>query len=76
MHTLDSNMAHLQYFGSPIQSIADSLMSTRWLESTVLDTDGLRRLPIALEIVSKDLLEEYREPSDTSVVDFLDLVAH
>ncbi len=29
-----------------------------------------------MEVVSKDLLEEYREPSDASVIDFFDFVAH
>ena len=46
------------------------------LGSTVLHPNGLRRLAIALEVVSKDLLEEYREASDTAVVDFFDFVAH
>jgi hypothetical protein len=38
--------------------------------------DGLRWLAVALKVVSKDLLEEDGESSDTSVVDFLDFVAH
>ena len=59
-----------------MQSVSDSNVSTPWLGSTVLYPDGLRRLPVSLEVVSKDLLEEYREPSDTSVVDFFDFVAH
>jgi hypothetical protein len=50
--------------------------STLWLCSTVLYPDGLRRLAISLEVVSKDLLEEYRESSNASMVDFFDFVAH
>ena len=46
------------------------------LGSTVLHPDGFRRLAIALEVVSKDLLEKYREASYASVVDFFDFVAH
>ena len=51
-------------------------MSTMWLGSTVLYMDGLRVLSVALEVVSKDLLEKDGESSDTSVVDFFDFVAH
>ena len=51
-------------------------LSVRWLGSTVLHADGLRRLAVALEVVSEDLLKEYREASDTTVVDFFDFVAH
>ena len=59
-----------------MQSVSDLELSTPLLGSTVLYPDGLRRLPISLKVVSKDLLEEYGEPSDTSVVDFFDFVAH
>ncbi len=48
----------------------------QWLESTVLHPDGLRRLTVALEVVSENLLEEYREASDTPVVDFFDFMTH
>ncbi len=51
-------------------------MCKRRLGSTVFHPDGLRRLAIALEVVSEDLLKEYREASDTTVVDFFDFVAH
>ncbi len=51
-------------------------MCKRSLGSTVLHPDGLRRLAVALEVVSEDLLEKYREASDTTVVDFFDFVAH
>ena len=29
-----------------------------------------------MKVVSKDLLEKYRETSDTAVVDFFDFVSH
>ena len=55
-------------------------MCARWLGFAVLHPDGLRRLAIAiaiaLKVISKDLLEEYRETSNSSVVDFFDFVAH
>ncbi len=61
-----------------MQSVSDLRVCTRRLGSAALRPDGLRRLAIAvaLKVVSKDLLEEYREASDASVVDFLDFVAH
>ena len=46
------------------------------LGSTVLHPYGFRRLAIALKVVSKDLLEKYRETSDTAVVDFFDFVTY
>jgi hypothetical protein len=59
-----------------MQSVSDSNVCTRWLRSTVLHPDGLRRLTIALKVVSKDLLEENRETSDASVIDLFDFVSH
>ena len=59
-----------------MQSVSDSKLCTRWLGSAVLHPDGLRRLIIALKVVSKNLLEENRETSDASVVDLFDFVAH
>ena len=48
------------------------------LRFAVLDPNSLGWLSVAvaLEVVSEDLLEEYREASDPSVVDFLNFVAH
>ena len=59
-----------------MQSVSDSNVCARWLGSAVLHPDGLRRLAIALKVVSKNLLEENRETSDASVVDFFNFVAH
>jgi len=63
-----------------MQSVSDPRVCVRWLGFAVLHPDGLRRLAIAiaiaLKVISKDLLEEYRETSNSSVVDFFDFVAH
>jgi len=63
-----------------MQSVSDPRVCARWLGFAVLHPDGLRRLAIAiaiaLKVISKDLLEEYRETSNSSVVDFFDFVAH
>jgi len=59
-----------------MQSVSDSGVCTKWLGSTVLHSDGLRRLAVALKVVSKDLLKEDRETSNASVVDLFDFVAH
>ena len=63
-----------------MQSVSDPRVCARWLGFAVLHPDGLRRLTIAiaiaLKVISKDLLEEYRETSNSSVVDFFDFVAH
>jgi len=61
-----------------MQSVSDPRVCARWLGLAVLHPDDLRRLAIAiaLKVISKDLLEEYRETSNSSVVDFFDFVAH
>ena len=63
-----------------MQSVSDPRVCARWLGFAVLHPDGLRRLAIAiaiaLKVISKDLLEEYRETSNSSVVDLFDFVAH
>ncbi len=46
-------------------------------EVLILSVLALARfaVPVALEVVSEDLLEKYRETPDSSVVDSVDLVA-